>query len=329
MIRKLLLLVFLFPVMHITAQDFHLAHYDAAKIYLNPAMTGMFDGYYRIHANYRNQWNAVVSKPYQTAALAWDMPIKRLGIGAQIMNNRAGFGNYNALQIALSAAYDLRMDKANMHHVAFGMNVGAIQKSVNFGLLSWDNQYSFSGGGTFDTSIPSGENYNAERIYLLNVSAGGLYYYAKDGARFNPFIGFSAFNLNRPQETFYGRDNQLPIRYVIHAGTRMGVNEKLQLQGRFLQMWQVNDRETVFGLQANIFMADYDSYLIIGSTFRTRDAAIFEVGMKKGSLTYRMSYDINVSTLKSASNNRGGIEFSIIYVAHRKSPIVAPNCPRL
>src|ERR1041385_6894299 len=114
MIKRILLSGCLALLMiSVKAQDFHLTHYDAAKIYLNPAMTGMFDGYYRIHANYRNQWSAVATKPFQTAALAFDMPIKRYGVGFQLMDNRAGFGNFNVLQLNLSGAYDLRVDKNN------------------------------------------------------------------------------------------------------------------------------------------------------------------------------------------------------------------------
>lgn len=311
------------------AQDFHLTHYDAAKIYLNPAMTGMFDGYYRIHANYRNQWSAVATKPFQTAALAFDMPIKRYGVGVQIMDNRAGFGNFNVLQVNLSGAYDLRLDKNNHHHLAFGMEVGVIQKSVDFGRLSWDNQYTLAGGGGFDVSMPSGETNNVEKNYLLDIGAGALYYFAKETSRINPFVGFSAFHLNQPKETFYGYDNKLPTRFVVHAGARVGINPRLQLQPRFLYMWQTNDKEMVVGLQANIFLANSESYLIVGPTFRSKDAAIMEVGLKHGAFTYRMSYDVNTSTLKPATNNRGGIEFSVIYIAKRKTPTVAPNCPRL
>lgn len=329
MIRRILLPFLLLSVIRLSAQDFHLTHYDAAKIYLNPAMTGMFDGYYRIHANYRNQWSAVATKPFQTAAFAWDMPIQRYGVGVQLMNNRAGYGNFNVLQLNLSGAYDLRIDKANIHHVAFGMETGVIQKSVDFGRLTWGSQYTPNDGGGFDVSLPSGEMYNSERRYLLDISTGALYYYAKEGSRINPFIGFSAFHLNRPKESFYGYDNHLPIHYILHAGTRIGINEKLQLQARYLQMWQINDRETVIGLLANIYLPNSDSYLIAGPTFRTRDAAILEFGLKHGAFTYRMSYDVNVSTLKPASNNRGGIEFSVIYIAKRKTPVVAPNCPRL
>lgn len=315
--------------LQLPAQDFHLTHYDAAKIYLNPAMTGMFDGYYRIHANYRNQWSAVATKPFQTAALAFDMPLKRYGVGVQILNDRAGFGNFNELQLNFSGAYDLQIDKKNIHHVAFGMEAGVIQKSVDFGRLTWDNQYSLADGGTFDTSLPPGENYDTEQNYLLDISAGALYYYAKEGSRVNPFIGFSAFHLNRPTETFYGSDNRLPIHYIVHAGARIGINERLQLQPRFLYMTQTNDKEIIFGILVNIYLPGTDSYLIAGPTYRSKDAGIMEVGLKHGAFTYRMSYDVNTSTLKPATNYRGGIEFSVIYVAKRKTPVVAPNCPRL
>ncbi len=330
MIRRLLLTgCFLAALAQLPAQDFHLTHYDAAKIYLNPAMTGMFDGHYRIHANYRNQWSAVATKPFQTAALAWDMPVKRYGVGVQIMDNRAGFGNFNVFQANLSAAYDLQVDKSNVHHIAFGMEAGMIQKSLDFGRLTWNNQYSMNNGGGFDIAMPNGEGNTTERIYMLTVSAGALYYYAKETSRINPFIGFSAFHLNQPTETFFGVSNKLPIHYILHAGARVGINERLQLQPRFLYMKQTNAQEMVIGLMANIFLPNSDSYLIVGPTFRSKDAAIMEVGLKHGAFTYRLSYDVNTSTLKPATNNRGGIEFSVIYIAKRKTPVVAPNCPRL
>jgi type IX secretion system PorP/SprF family membrane protein len=319
----------LFCAGSLTAQDFHLTQYDAAKIYVNPAMTGMFDGYYRIHANYRNQWNVVSRNPFQTAAVAFDMPVKRYGWGAQIMNSRAGIGNFNELSITLSGAYDLQCDKNNIHHVAFGMSVTGMQKAVDMGRLTWNNQYSMSQNG-FDQSTPSGEASDImETDYNVMINAGLLYYYAKEKSRINPFIGFSASNLNQPNESFFGNTSKLPIHYLLHAGARIGIVERLVLNPRVLYMMQTNDRELTYGLLANIYMPNSDAYLIVGPTFRNKDAAIMEVGLKMGQFTYRISYDVNTSTLKPATNNRGGIEFSLIYVAKRKTPVVAPNCPRL
>lgn len=313
----------------IYAQDYHLTHYDAAKIYLNPAMTGMFDGYYRIHANYRNQWSAIGDYPFQTAAIAFDMPVKRYGWGAQLMNNRAGIGQFNELSITLSGAYDLQCDKANIHHVAFGMSVTGMQKSVNMGKLTWDNQYAMAQNG-FDVSIASGESSaSMERDYNMMINVGALYYYAKEGSRVNPFIGFSASNLNQPNESFFGFTSKLPIHYVLHTGARVGITERLVLNPRLLYMKQTNAQEFIYGLLANIYLPEQEAYLICGPTFRAKDAAIFELGLKMGQFTYRLSYDVNISTLKPATNNRGGLEFSLIYIAKRRVSVVAPNCPRL
>jgi len=331
MIRRILFSACLILAMgKLPAQDFHLTQYDAAKIYLNPAMTGMFDGYYRVHVNYRNQWSAIAANPFQTAAVAFDMPVKRYGIGGQIMEDRAGIGNFNVLQVNLSGAYDLQLDKNNYHHLAFGMEAGVMQKSVDYGRLTFDDQYSMADGGTFQQSLPSNETNKTESIYMLDVSAGALYYYAKEGSRINPFFGFSAFHLNQPTETFYGYANKLPIHYIMHTGARIGINERLQLQARLLYMTEKNDHEVVVGCLANIFLPNSDSYIIVGPSYRSaNDALIMEVGLKKGPCTYRMSYDVNISTLKPATNDRGGIEFSIIYIAKRSTPVVAPNCPRL
>lgn len=328
------------------AQDFHLTHYDAAKIYLNPAMTGMFDGFYRIHANYRSQWRSVATKPFTTGALAFDMPVKRFGFGAQIMNNRAGAGNFNVMSLVLSGAYDLRIDQANHHHVAFGMGAGVMQKSVDFARLTWDNQYTQANGGGFDTNINSGERYANDVAWIPEANAGLLYYYANEKARINPFVGLSAFHVNRPNESFYGASNKLPVRWVLHMGGRVGITELIQLQPRFLRMWETNDRETVVGLIGSYYLKESDAFLMLGPTFRLSgpmfsdskqarlgpledDAYAIELGLKWRSFTYRVSYDFNMSSLQPVSNGRGGIEFSVIYVARRSTPVVAPNCPRL
>lgn len=330
----------------VRAQDFHLTHYDAAKIYLNPAMTGMFDGFYRVHANYRTQWSSIIDKPYTTAALAYDMPIKRFGFGAEIMNNHAGTGNFNVLSVMLSGAYDLRCDRGNNHHVAMGISAGVIEKSVDMTRLTFDNQYTQSGGGSFDSNLPSGETFRSESAWMPDAHAGVLYYYAKEKARVNPFVGISAFHLNNPTETFFGSNNKLPVRWVTHIGGRININDVWQLQPRLLRMWQTNDRETVFGLLGSYYLKESDAFLIFGPTFRLSgpmfsqskqaalgpledDASAIELGLKYGRFTYRVSYDYNMSTLKPVSNGRGGIEFSVIYIARKSQPVVAPNCPRL
>jgi type IX secretion system PorP/SprF family membrane protein len=147
LVRKEMLAALLFLPSVIVAQDFQLSQYDAPPMFLNPAMTGMFDGHYRVHAHYRTQWAAVSSKPFTTAGVSFDMPVKKFGIGAQVMNFRAGAGRYNVTSALLSFGYDLVFDKDNNHHLALGMQVGVLQKSINVSSLTFGNQYNGFNGG--------------------------------------------------------------------------------------------------------------------------------------------------------------------------------------
>ena len=46
------------------AQDAHLSMYDAAPLFLNAGLTGVFDGNWRLHGQYRTQWKSVNYNPY-------------------------------------------------------------------------------------------------------------------------------------------------------------------------------------------------------------------------------------------------------------------------
>lgn len=321
--------LFLFLPSLVVAQDFQLSQYDAPPLFLNPAMTGMFDGQYRVHGHYRTQWAAVANKPFTTAGISFDMPVKKFGVGLQIMNYRAGAGRYNVSSALVSLAYDVVFDKENNHHLALGVQGGILQKSFDVAALTFGNQYIGANGGSFDAGLASGEAFGNTSIMIPDINAGFLYYYAKENSRLNPFIGFSAFHITEPTETFMGGSNKLPIRYYLHGGTKINVNEKIQLLPKFVYMKQTNDQSFTASLLLHYFMKDADTYLIFGPTYRNKDAAIIEAGIKKGKYIARVSYDFNTSSLKTASGSRGGFEISLTYIARRSKPNPLANCPRL
>lgn len=311
------------------AQDFHLSQYDAPPLFLNPAMTGMFDGAWRVHGHYRTQWSAVATKPFTTGGISFDLPVKKFGLGIQVFNYRAGTGGFNVFSALLSVGYDVVFDKAKNHHLALGIQGGIKNKSVNVDKLTFGNQYTSANGGSFDTGLPTGEALGKSSFVIADINAGFIYYFAKENSRLNPFIGFSAFNLTEPTETFFGNPNKLPRRYYIHGGTKINVNAKIQLLPKFIYMRQINDQEITATLLLHYFLKNSDTYLIFGPTYRNKDAAIIEAGLAKGRYTARISYDINTSSLKDASSHRGGFEISLTYIARRSKPNPLANCPRL
>ncbi|MFT5858993.1 MAG: type IX secretion system PorP/SprF family membrane protein [Flavobacteriaceae bacterium] len=330
MIRTIILIVLISGISFKgKTQDAHLSLYDAAPLFLNPALTGVFEGTWRLHAQYRTQWKAVNFKPYTNALISFDKPYKKWGFGGQITNFRAGIGNFNAFQGTFSTAYSTSIDKAKRHNISFGIQAGLSQKTIEFGLLSYDNQYTTQNGGGFDQTISSGENFAGTSIIVPVTNAGFLYFFASQQSRLNPFVGFSAFNLITPKETYLGADNRLPIRYYAHVGTRINITEQLYLIPKALMMQQLEFMEQTYAIDAGYYLKGADLYLLGGVVYRNSDAFIITVGAKMDAFIAKVGYDVNVSSLSTVSTGRGGLELSFTYMGQKKKPKTEKICPRL
>jgi hypothetical protein len=73
----------------------------------------------------------------------------------------------------------------------------------------------------------------------------------------------------------------------------------------------------------------YPTNLYLGSWIRFGDAIIPYVGLEFGEFHIGATYDVNVSSLKPASNMRGGAEISLIYIREPRDPNRKKlNCPK-
>jgi type IX secretion system PorP/SprF family membrane protein len=327
--KKNILFVLLL-VFEAIAQDFHLSLYDFAPLHLNPAMTGVMDSKIRVHGHYRNQWNSIATKPFQTMLASLDLQsVKRWSFGGQLCNMRAGVGNYNVAQFVFSAGYFIPLDKMRAHNLSFGLQAGLNQKRISPKLLTYDSQWTNSEGGKFDTNLPSGENFSSPVFFHEVVNFGLLYYYGKQQSRFNPFIGISAFNLTQPKETFVGSQNRLPLRLYFHVGSRVNVNELLYFIPKVLIMKQVNNIEQTYALDAGYYFKSEKFYLLAGLLYRNQDAGVGYIGFRKDSYIFKVGYDVNISSLKPVSRYRGAFEIGLTWLGLSKKAPEIRNCPRL
>jgi len=311
------------------AQDFHLSMYDAAPMFLNPAMTGVFEGEWRVHGQYRTQWKAVNYKPYTTALISFDASHKKWGFGGQITNYRAGIGNYNALQGLASIGYTVSIDQKKTHNISFGVQGGVTQKSIEYQLHTFNNQYSSSNGGTFNGALPSGESFTGQTLLVPDVNAGFLYFNARQRAKFNPFFGFSAFNLLQPSETLFGGTNTLPMRFYGHAGLRINLMETFYVLPKVLAMQQGNFYEVTVAADVGLYFKSAELYLTSGLIYRNKDAIVVSLGAKKSNYIAKIAYDFNSSQLTEFSAGRGGFEISFTYMFQQGKSEVTKICPRL
>lgn len=300
------------------AQDAHLSQFYAPELALNPAMTGMFSGNYRVHLHYRVQWASVIANPFETVILSYDQPFKRFGIGAYVTNFRGGSVAMNFFNAAISVAYEISIDPQKVHHLTTGIQLGIIYKSFNPGAATFNNQYDTAyAGGSFDPGLPSGEVFQTTNVLLPDVNFGVFYFNEKKHATFNPYGAISGFHLTQPKETFYDGENKLPMRIVVYAGTKIKIDNIYSVEPQLLFMQQKNDIEIQVGAMVYYNIEGSNANFFAGPYYRGNDAIMLHLGGTYEQYIFRLSYDFNISKLREISKGRGGFEVSITYTKQK------------
>jgi type IX secretion system PorP/SprF family membrane protein len=318
------------------AQDYHLAQYDAATQYQNPALTGMYlgeKGDYKISTDYRNQWRSMGIKPFTTIFLSYDMPYlvkeKKFGFGAYVINNRGGVGQYNTLSFMLSGAYNI-LKGSDKHYLSTGLQLGIFQKSFDPSAFTYDEQYSAS-SGTFDVNSPSYEEFGTgkQSIIRFDANVGVFYKYRDETKKVHPFIGFSIYHLNKPNETFTAYSSKLPMRFDVHGGADILINDRFTLTPKVEYMNQAKASEIYAGLVCFYKMKDNNFQPMLGVDYRHKDALVIEAGLRQDHHIFRVSYDINTSYLNNYTGGKGALEFSLILTGIKGQPLFIPPKSRV
>lgn len=303
------------------AQDFHLSQYDAATLYLNPALTASYfkeKADYKVYAGYRSQWKSVSGNPFSTSYLAFDMPKNRFGVGVYFINNHAGAGGFNTFNFMVSGAYQIIDTKYSPHFLSVGLQLGIINKSFNPDKFTFDNQYSSTSGSGFDENLSSNELFDKTSLLKFDANMGIFYKFKEQRSNIHPFAGFSVFHVTMPDESFNDTEKRLPLRFVLNGGADIILNEGLKITPSVLFMQQHKAHELNAGALASYNINDTKYDVLFGLNYRLRDAFIIQCGIKQEGHVFRISYDINTSYLNKFSGSKGGIEFSLIYTGKKK-----------
>jgi hypothetical protein len=138
------------------------------------------------------------------------------------------------------------------------------------------------------------------------------------------------YHINRPKVSFKDKNWYLSGRITVHAGGYFPISDVVSINTSAIHQIQNKASETTIGAAAGL-LANGDpanpTSLYVGSWIRLNDAIIPYVGLEIAGLRIGVSYDVNISTLKAATGNRGGSEISIIYIKRPPDPKGIP-CPR-
>ena len=318
------------------AQDIHFAQLYATPLTINPAQTGA-ENKYRAILNYRNQW-ASVTTPYLSMMASFDMNFKKArskkafwAAGIFAYNDKAGDSQMSLSQINGSVAYHIPLDDNNL--LGVGLQGGYFQRSANTSSLTWGNQFD---GYQHNAAISSNENFGDGKMAIgkADLSAGIFHQFINEGETFSSIsTGLAVHHLNSPTYDYSNIvKDKLYYRWAFHSTAAINANDDIVLNPSLLYYRQGKLQEIYFGTNMMYYLekATKTNYkgntaIGVGAYYRWNDAVVGSLHLDYQSFLLGFSYDFNISTLKSASNYKGGFEVSLIYRMKEASSFSAPQ----
>ncbi len=328
--RVLFAIVTIFTTSMLMGQDPQFSQYYAAPLYLNPAFSGTSNDH-RVNINNRIQWPSL-PRAFTTYAVSYDFykPELKSGFGFLASTDVAGTAGLRSTNFGFIYSYKIQMYGKWVVSPAIYFGYG--NRSLDFNELVFGDQIEFSNQAapSVDPIVNQLDNEN----YF--DSGAGLLFYSP-----NSWFGASIWHINQPDISFLERENRIPAKLTIHAGTR------LQVKGGPWKRADISYFTTsfIYKLQGPFSQLDlginyHVDPMMIGLWFRgipvvqnvignfSRDAIVFSTGLRFKMLQFQYSYDFTVSELSVRSE--GAHEISVEYrIPQFSNPSRVPRNKRI
>jgi len=315
------------------SQDLHFSQFFEAPLLRNPSLAGIFTGDIRVQAVYRDQWNTVTNA-YKTGSLnaEYKMPIGRANdfvtAGLQILYDRAGTVSWVSTHVLPALNYHKSLSVERNSYLSLGFMGGPVQSHFDRSKMTTNSQYDGQGDG---------ETFNDPKYTYIDGSVGMSYNtQLNDNPDNNIFFGLGYHHFTRPKNSFYRNETAtVTPKWVASAGIRFSVTPESYITLQADHSNQGKFKETIAGALYGIKLGpelDHPLYTLHGGAFiRWNDALIPVLKVDYAPYSFSLSYDVNISKLKTSSYGRGGFELGISYVGfldRDNSTLNAVNCPR-
>jgi len=323
------------------AQDIHFSQFYESPLTMNPALCGLFNGDEYVELNYKNQWGSVMGSGYgyNTVAAAGEIHniIKNwknayLSPGFSVYSDKSGDAKVGVTEINLTVASGVSIDSRNT--LAAGLQGGWGEHSITTSGLEWGSQYNPATSSGYDPNLP-GDPMSGNSFSYADFSGGITWNYVTASTKmvsndyFRINAGAAVFHINQPDQTFYGTYDpsmagvKLYMRWVGHALVEYSIpNSNMQLIPSVVYYLQGPAQETDFGLKVRYILRQDSKYtgyvkgaaLDLGGYYRVGDAFIPMVQVEFSNYAIGISYDVNVSSLTTATSGAGGFEISLRFI---------------
>jgi type IX secretion system PorP/SprF family membrane protein len=319
-------------------QDVNFSQFYDIPMLRNPALAGIFTGDVRLTSAYRNQWESVTT-PYRTIALG--VELKRsmgessgdfITYGVQITKDLAGDSKLSRTQIFPVLNYHKSLSSEKSTYLSAALMGGPVMQQFDPSKLTFDDQFV---GGAYSETNPTRQTFSNTKLTYWDPAVG-LCFSSETGEATTYYIGAGVYHFTKPKVAFQKQnDISLNTKYVVNVGLSapMGSDNRVVFYGDYFM--QGGNRQGQGGL---LFTHDLDQnaddqkLAISGGLFyRLKDALIPVVKLQYYQLNIGITYDVNTSKLKTASQSRGGFEVTLGYAAfrHRQNSYADKvRCPR-
>jgi len=325
------------------AQDQHFTQFFASPLTLNPALSGTFNGKYRVALIYRDQ------DPFQTFSGAIDLRFAlnnvgkssqdAFGVGVVFYNDKIPEAGFSNNQINVAGAFHKSLGKQEEQFLSAGFQIGLSQRNFTYENLFFEDQ--FAGDNAYTN--PTGEILPENNFAYADLGVGINYAYMPDrGLRI--FAGAAMHHITEPEISFFyneeepelGNSNTLYSKYTAYLNLSVPVGPAIRLQPRALLYAQ--GPHLALNAGSNIrFLIDAISgtALHVGGWARPvrnaddsygLDAIVGMVGIEYSNFLLGFSYDAQLESIGAVRDRRGAFELSIAYLGEYENETIL--CPK-
>lgn len=324
----------------VRTQDPQFSQFYAAPLYLNPALAGA-ETYVTFNVNYRTQWSSL-DFPFTVSQFSMIYPIV---LNASTRRHIGGFGitafteglgvnkNLKTLGAFITGAYNLELDLSGLNRITFGLQGGFVQKRIDFNSLEWGSQYDpfvgFQANAAEPTFVSALES---QRLYPL-FNAGVMWFLNAEKlySGSNAYAGFSASNLNQPNESLAsGKAYRLPILYKLKGGMEVFVAKKVSVSPSGIFLMQNGISQINLGTYVGYNLLDKEDnpgYIQLGLWHRLEDSFIISAGFQTKAIKVGLSFDYNSSSLRFNTGGQGAYEISLSYLISKDKELKKFSTP--
>jgi type IX secretion system PorP/SprF family membrane protein len=230
------------------------------------------------------------------------------GLGLSLMDDRSG-GIFTVQEASLSYAINVFLNRYQF--LSLGFKGLYQQRRVNLNGLYTGSQYIHDRG--FDESLFSGENFGLLRSDFSTFSAG-LYWQENDRqGRKIAWWGLSFFDMNNPQDSFSGIDNQMHSTFVASGGVRLYQRDNISMMPEFLLTRSSGRNVVNIGVITSYEIKPYSNQIAgridLITKYVPARSGIAGLQFHRGDFSIGFSYDFPVFSINPA--NRGAFELAL------------------